>query len=354
MSGYTGHEHDLKYGLINMRGRMYDPEIGRFLTPDPVLQQPFYSAGLNPYSYVFNSPANLIDPTGFVPVTEKGTPDDPIIVTGTRPSPTYGDDPTGGGNGDGAGGAAETEGTDQTAASSASSNGQPSGSGSQSGNDRKPGGSGPNVETGRKKKARLDAGVKCFNTGCVFDDPGAMQSSLLDEVSSQPQFRNWEEYGRELQTLPYDVALNLLDAPGMLALGTLKVVGKETAEYIAREAAERATLRAVKVGGKAQRWWPRISAVASDWGTKGAHLHIDGIELAARPTHTGSIVFTPVFSGQNARAVQAAIAPATKALGDVGFRQRLFNASSRAIQVVEGGKGAELRFLMHALEKMGL
>ena len=34
--GYTGHEHDDEYGLINMKGRIYDPEARRFLTPDPI------------------------------------------------------------------------------------------------------------------------------------------------------------------------------------------------------------------------------------------------------------------------------------------------------------------------------
>ena len=63
-AGFTGHEHDSAQGLINMRGRMYDPAIGRFLTPDPVLS--FASTqGLNPYSYVRNSPLNLVDPSGW-------------------------------------------------------------------------------------------------------------------------------------------------------------------------------------------------------------------------------------------------------------------------------------------------
>ena len=32
--GYTGHEHLPEFGLINMNGRMYDPVLGRFLSPD--------------------------------------------------------------------------------------------------------------------------------------------------------------------------------------------------------------------------------------------------------------------------------------------------------------------------------
>jgi RHS repeat-associated protein len=63
--GFTGHDHDSEAGLINMKGRLYDPVIGRFLTADPIVQSPFWSQGLNRYAYVFNSPLNLTDPSGF-------------------------------------------------------------------------------------------------------------------------------------------------------------------------------------------------------------------------------------------------------------------------------------------------
>jgi uncharacterized protein RhaS with RHS repeats len=48
-----------------MQGRIYDPTVGRFLTADPIVQSPFWSQGLNRYAYVFNSPMNLVDPSGF-------------------------------------------------------------------------------------------------------------------------------------------------------------------------------------------------------------------------------------------------------------------------------------------------
>jgi hypothetical protein len=32
-TGFTGHEHDPELGLINMRGRLYDPHIGRNVSP---------------------------------------------------------------------------------------------------------------------------------------------------------------------------------------------------------------------------------------------------------------------------------------------------------------------------------
>jgi RHS repeat-associated protein len=65
--GYTGHEHDDEYGLINMIGRIYDPEARRFLTPDPLATDPLSSQSHNRYTYVRNNPATLTDPTGQMP-----------------------------------------------------------------------------------------------------------------------------------------------------------------------------------------------------------------------------------------------------------------------------------------------
>jgi RHS repeat-associated protein len=63
--GFTGHEADDEVGLINMRGRIYDPATMRFLTPDPLAGSPLFSQSLNLYSYVYNNPTNFTDPTGF-------------------------------------------------------------------------------------------------------------------------------------------------------------------------------------------------------------------------------------------------------------------------------------------------
>jgi len=62
--GFTGHEHDDEIGLINMNARLYDPVIGRFLTPDTFVQFPDHSQGLNRYSYVNNNPLSYSDPSG--------------------------------------------------------------------------------------------------------------------------------------------------------------------------------------------------------------------------------------------------------------------------------------------------
>ena len=74
-AGYTGHEMDSETGLVNMRGRIYDPRLGRFLQPDPFLR-PNSSQGLNRYSYAFNNPLRWIDPSGSLPEDEEtGTVD---------------------------------------------------------------------------------------------------------------------------------------------------------------------------------------------------------------------------------------------------------------------------------------
>ena len=64
--GYTMHEHLDAFKLINMNGRMYDPVVARFLSPDPIIQSPENSQSYNSYSYVFNNPLRYTDPSGFV------------------------------------------------------------------------------------------------------------------------------------------------------------------------------------------------------------------------------------------------------------------------------------------------
>jgi RHS repeat-associated protein len=52
------------FGLIHMNGRIYDPEIGRFLSCDPYVQVPEFSQNFNRYTYVLNNPLTLTDPSG--------------------------------------------------------------------------------------------------------------------------------------------------------------------------------------------------------------------------------------------------------------------------------------------------
>ena len=62
--GYTGHEHLPWFGLINMNARLYDPALGRFLSPDPYVQMPDFSQNFNRYSYALNNPLKYNDPEG--------------------------------------------------------------------------------------------------------------------------------------------------------------------------------------------------------------------------------------------------------------------------------------------------
>jgi len=60
--------------LIHMNGRVYDQELGRFLSADPFVQSPFMTNSFNRYSYVMNNPLKYTDPTGFIQ-TETGAND---------------------------------------------------------------------------------------------------------------------------------------------------------------------------------------------------------------------------------------------------------------------------------------
>lgn len=62
--GYTGHEMLLEFGIINMNGRLYDPVLGRFLSPDNYVQSPYNSQNFNRYSYCLNNPLKYNDPSG--------------------------------------------------------------------------------------------------------------------------------------------------------------------------------------------------------------------------------------------------------------------------------------------------
>ncbi len=59
---FSTKEFDPRSGLYYFGARYYDPEVGRWLTPDPM----GFVDGMNLYAYVNNSPINLIDPHGYL------------------------------------------------------------------------------------------------------------------------------------------------------------------------------------------------------------------------------------------------------------------------------------------------
>ena len=62
--GYTGHEMLGEFDIINMNGRLYDPVLGRFFSPDNYVQMPDNSQCFNRYSYCLNNPLKYTDPSG--------------------------------------------------------------------------------------------------------------------------------------------------------------------------------------------------------------------------------------------------------------------------------------------------
>jgi len=82
--GFTGHslsrhaavgKHLDNFYLINMpalrsdsiggNGRVYDPRLGRFLSPDPFVQNATNTQSHNRYSYALNNPLKYTDPSGY-------------------------------------------------------------------------------------------------------------------------------------------------------------------------------------------------------------------------------------------------------------------------------------------------
>ena len=68
--GFTGHEMVDALGIIHMNGRIYDPKLGRFLTPDGIVPDATNPQALNRYAYAYNNPVRLTDPSGHSPQDE--------------------------------------------------------------------------------------------------------------------------------------------------------------------------------------------------------------------------------------------------------------------------------------------
>ncbi|MGV1099323.1 RHS repeat-associated core domain-containing protein [Thiovibrio sp. JS02] len=57
---YTAREWDQETGLYFYRARYYDPQVGRFISKDPI----GFEGGVNAYAYVKGNPVNAVDPRG--------------------------------------------------------------------------------------------------------------------------------------------------------------------------------------------------------------------------------------------------------------------------------------------------
>ncbi|WP_052630745.1 RHS repeat-associated core domain-containing protein [Pseudoxanthomonas suwonensis] len=81
--GYTGHLQDMATGLVYMQQRYYDPQIGRFLSVDPVVayDNDDYRY-FNRYAYAFNNPYRFTDPDGRAVQALWGAPIGAIVNIG--------------------------------------------------------------------------------------------------------------------------------------------------------------------------------------------------------------------------------------------------------------------------------
>jgi RHS repeat-associated protein len=85
---YTDQIMDDDTGLYYYGGRYFDPQLGRFIQPDPTVPNPCDPQSLNRYSYVRNNPLNLSDPSGY----------DDVPSDSPDPFPSGGGDLFGGGD----------------------------------------------------------------------------------------------------------------------------------------------------------------------------------------------------------------------------------------------------------------
>lgn len=69
---FTGREWDAETGLYYYRARYYDPKLGRFLQEDTFPRFREDSQSFNRYSYVYNNPINVTDPSGHLALVGTG------------------------------------------------------------------------------------------------------------------------------------------------------------------------------------------------------------------------------------------------------------------------------------------
>ena len=62
---YRGYYYDVESGLYYLMSRYYDPQIGRFISPDTQdYLDPDTIGGVDLYAYGLNNPIMYVDPTG--------------------------------------------------------------------------------------------------------------------------------------------------------------------------------------------------------------------------------------------------------------------------------------------------
>jgi RHS repeat-associated protein len=62
--GFTGQEEMPSVCLVNYNARIYDPALGKFMTPDDMIPDAYRGQDYNRYTYVGDNPLSYDDPTG--------------------------------------------------------------------------------------------------------------------------------------------------------------------------------------------------------------------------------------------------------------------------------------------------
>jgi RHS repeat-associated protein len=65
---FAGEEVMAETGFYVLGARVYDPELGRFLQPDPLVGSPSDPQSFNRYTYARNNPLSWVDPSGLDPL----------------------------------------------------------------------------------------------------------------------------------------------------------------------------------------------------------------------------------------------------------------------------------------------
>jgi RHS repeat-associated protein len=75
---FTGREFDPETSIYEYRSRYYAPQLGRFISEDPIR----FGGGNDFYAYVGNSPVNWVDPQGLCPKYCNTRPQAPLAPPG--------------------------------------------------------------------------------------------------------------------------------------------------------------------------------------------------------------------------------------------------------------------------------
>ena len=67
------HEHLGSFGILNMNGRIFDPNTATFFSPDPFVVDASSTQAFNRYSYCLNNPLMYTDPSGEIIFTALAT-----------------------------------------------------------------------------------------------------------------------------------------------------------------------------------------------------------------------------------------------------------------------------------------